>query len=142
MGARYALVLDWDTLPHHATSGVDGFPLVLGTVLCLKFRNPPLGPVEDQPVTELLLITLKAPSHRAEVFDILSRISDLTKKILVFGSTLEDENALILVGGWASVEVHWEMVANPEPQGAIEWLFVLANKDHLFHAALSSYVGN
>lgn len=60
----------------------------------------------------------------------------------MFGSTPGDENVLILAGGLPSVEVHWEMVANPEPQAVIEWLFVLANKDHLFHAALSLYAGN
>ncbi|KAG1807965.1 uncharacterized protein BJ212DRAFT_1534362 [Suillus subaureus] len=95
----------------------------------------------QQPVTEVLLLTLKDPSHRTEVFEILSKMSDLTKKMLVFGPTVENENEIILVGGWASVEAHWETVANPEPKAVIERLFVLATKDHLFHAALKPYTG-
>jgi hypothetical protein len=34
------------------------------------------------------------------------------------------------------------MVADPEPKAAIERLFVLVNKEHLFHTALRSYEGN
>jgi hypothetical protein len=62
----------------------------------------------QQPVTEVLVVTLKDPSHRAEVFDILGKMSDLTKNMLVFGPTLEDGNTIILVGGWPSVEVDVE----------------------------------
>ncbi|KAG1898875.1 uncharacterized protein F5891DRAFT_1190370 [Suillus fuscotomentosus] len=143
------LFLNWDSLAHHQafmTSSSYG-PL-------LEALKPTIGgpfkmyhvifndhPTFQQPVTEVLLITLKDPSHRAEVFDILNNLSDLTEKKLIFGPTLEDENAIILVGGWSSVEAHWEMVANPEPKAAVERLFVLANKDHLFHTALSSYAG-
>jgi hypothetical protein len=39
------------------------------------------------------------------VFDILTKISDLTKKMLVFGPTLEDQNVIVAVSGWQSVEV-------------------------------------
>jgi hypothetical protein len=47
----------------------------------------------DRPVTEVFItIQVKGPSTRAEVFDILTRISDMTEKKLVFGFTLEDEN--------------------------------------------------
>ncbi|KAG1810379.1 uncharacterized protein HD556DRAFT_1302691 [Suillus plorans] len=143
------IFLNWDSLAHHQafmTSSSYG-PL-------LEALKPAIGgplkmyhvifndhPTFRQPVTEVLLITLKDPSHRAEVFDILNKLSDLTEKKLIFGPTLEDENAIILVGGWSSVEAHWEMVANPEPKAAVERLFVLANKDHLFHTALSSYAG-
>lgn len=67
-------------------------------------------PTFQQPVTEVLLITLKDPSHRAEVFDILNKLSDLTEKKLIFGPTLEDENAIILVGGWSSVEVDFDII--------------------------------
>jgi hypothetical protein len=59
----------------------------------------------ESPVTEVFITTLKDPSNRAEVFDILTKISDMTEKRLVFGSTLEDENVIILVGGWPTVEV-------------------------------------
>jgi hypothetical protein len=64
----------------------------------------------QQPVTEVLVITLKDPSHRAEVYDILNKMSDLTKKMLVFGPTVEDENVIILVGGWQSVEVDVDVI--------------------------------
>jgi len=64
----------------------------------------------QKPVTEVLVLTLKDPSNRTEVFDILTKISNVTEKMLVFGPTLEDENVIILVGGWPSVEVGVEMV--------------------------------
>jgi hypothetical protein len=64
----------------------------------------------QQPVTEVLVVTLKDPSYRAEVYDILTKMSDLTKKMLVFGPTLEDENVIILVGGWQSVEVALDII--------------------------------
>ncbi|KAG2145433.1 uncharacterized protein EDB93DRAFT_1150934 [Suillus bovinus] len=143
--------LNWDSLAHHHAFMASPSYGPLGDVL-----KPALGSelnmyhvifndrsiALEQPVTEVLVITLKDPSHRAEVFDILGKISDSTKKMLVFGSTLEDENRIILVGGWSSVEAHWKMVAHPEPKAAIERLFALANKDHLFHVALNSYAGN
>ncbi|KAG1733519.1 hypothetical protein EDB19DRAFT_1830903 [Suillus lakei] len=144
------LFLNWDSLAHHQAVMASPSYAPLLEVLKPAFGGPSKmhhvifndHPIAfQQPVTEVLLITLKDPSHRAEVFDILSKLSDLTKKMLVFGPTLEDGNVIILVGGWSSVEAHWETVANPEPKAAIDRLFVLANKDHLFHVALRSYAG-
>lgn len=145
------LFLNWDSLAHHQavmTSPSYG-PLLEelkpafggpSKMYHVIFNDHPIA--LEQPVTEVLLITLKDPSHRAEVFDIIGKISDQTKKMIVFGPALEDENTIIVVGGWESVEAHWKTVANPEPKAAIERLFVLANKDHLFHTALHSYAGN
>jgi hypothetical protein len=65
----------------------------------------------QQPVTEVLLLTIKNPSYRTEVFDILTKISDSTKKMFVFGPSLEDKNVIIAVGGWQSVEVCVEGIA-------------------------------
>ena len=59
----------------------------------------------EKPVTEVLILTLKAPENRATVVDILSKISESSGKILVFGQTREDENKYILIGGWQTVEV-------------------------------------
>ncbi|KAG1761831.1 hypothetical protein EDD22DRAFT_847446 [Suillus occidentalis] len=145
------LFLNWDSLAHHqAVMASPSYGSVLETLKPafggpskmhhVIFNDHPIA--LEQPVTEVLLITLKDPSHRAEVFDILGKISDQTKKMIVFGPTLEDENTIIVVGGWESVEAHWKTVANPEPKAAIERLFVLVNKDHLFHSALRSYAGN
>ncbi|KAG2064821.1 hypothetical protein BDR04DRAFT_1162142 [Suillus decipiens] len=145
------IFLNWDTMAHHkafiASTSYGPLREVLKPALGgsskmyhVIFNDHPIA--FQQPVTEVLIITLKDPSYRAEVFDILTKISYLTEKMLVFGSTLEDENMIILVGGWPSVEAHWEMVAKPEPKAAIERLFALANKDHLFHVALSPFSGN
>jgi hypothetical protein len=145
------LFLNWESLAHHQAVMASPSYGPLLEVLKPAFGGPSKmyhvifndHPIAfQQPVTEVLLITLKDPSHRAEVLDILGKISDLTKKMLVFGPTLEDGNTIILVGGWPSVEAHWKTVADPEPKAAIERLFVLANKDHLFHTALHSYEGN
>jgi hypothetical protein len=64
----------------------------------------------QQPVTEVLLLTIKNPSNRTEVFEILTKISDSTKKMLVFGPALEDANLIIVIGGWRSVEVCVEII--------------------------------
>ncbi|KAG2145710.1 hypothetical protein BD769DRAFT_1660825 [Suillus cothurnatus] len=144
------IFLNWDSLAHHQTLMASPSYGPLLEVLKPAFGGPSKmhhvifndHPIAfQQPVTEVLVVTLKDPSYRAEVYDILTKMSDLTKKMLVFGPTLEDENVIILVGGWQSVEAHWETVANPEPKAAIERLFVLVTKDHLFHAALRPYEG-
>ncbi|KAG1744611.1 uncharacterized protein EDB91DRAFT_1050713 [Suillus paluster] len=146
--AKGYVFLNWDSLAQHqAMLAAPSYGRLLellkpayggwSKMYHVIFNSHPIA--LQQPVTEVLLLTLKNPSHRAEVFDILTKISDSTKKMLVFGPTLEDKNVIILVGGWQSVEAHWNMVANPEPKAALERLYALANKDHLFHTALSRY---
>ncbi|KAG8215116.1 hypothetical protein J3R82DRAFT_8567 [Butyriboletus roseoflavus] len=93
----------------------------------------------EKPVTEVLILTLKAPENRATVVEVLSKISEASGKILVFGQTREDENKYILVGGWPTVEAHWETAAKPEMAAALDTLYSLANKDHLYHAKLSQH---
>jgi hypothetical protein len=113
----------------------------------------------EKPVTEVLILTLKAPENRATVVDILSKISEVTEKRLVFGQTREDENKYILIGGWPTVEVcrrnasrvfrsdynasssqaHWETVAKPEIAATLDKLYSLAAKDHHYHTKLSQY---
>ncbi|KAG1869422.1 hypothetical protein DFJ58DRAFT_742499 [Suillus subalutaceus] len=143
------IILNWESMAHHqalmdspsygsvleALKPAFGGPFKMYHVI---FNEHPIA--LQQPVTQVLLLTLKDPSHRAEVFDILSKISVLSKKMLVFGPTLENENQIVLVGGWASVEAHLERVAT-EPKEVVERLFALATKDHHFHAALRPYAG-
>lgn len=59
----------------------------------------------EKPVTDVVILTLKAPENRASVVDILSKISEASEKMVVFGQTREDENKYILIGGWDTVEV-------------------------------------
>jgi len=61
------------------------------------------------PVTEVAVLTLKDVSQRAEALDILTTISEKMEKKLVFGPTLENENVIILIAGWASIEVGGSM---------------------------------
>ncbi|KAG2064819.1 hypothetical protein BDR04DRAFT_1145689 [Suillus decipiens] len=91
----------------------------------------------QQHVTKVLLLAIKNPSNRTEVFNTLTKISDSTKKLLVFCPTLEDNSVIIVVSGWHSVE----MVANPEPKAALEQLYALTNKDRLFHSKLDPFQG-
>ncbi|KAG1718960.1 hypothetical protein EDB19DRAFT_774433 [Suillus lakei] len=95
----------------------------------------------QQPVTEVLILTLKNPSHRAEVFNILTKLSDTYNKLLAFGPTLEDDNKIVVVHGWPSVEAHWEAVADPELKAEFQRITALANRDHLFHTTLTPYSG-
>lgn len=163
-----SLVSDWDNLAHHqAMLASPSYPTLLealkpayggwSKMYHVIFNAQPIA--LKQPVTEVLLLTIKNPSHRTEVFDILTKISDSTKKMLVFGPALEDKNVIIVVGGWQSVEVcvegiaifgcadtiefkaHWQMVANPEPKAALERLYTLASRDHLFHSTLTPFSG-
>jgi len=142
--------LNWESLAHHQKV-IDG-PDYGNVINALKpvfggdakmnhviFNNNPIA--FESPVTEVLFITLKDPSYRAEVTEILTKISNMTEGRLVFGPTLEDENVIVLVGGWQSVQDHWDTVAKPEPKALIERLFTLANNDHLFHTALTPYEG-
>ncbi|KAG0702090.1 hypothetical protein DFH29DRAFT_875384 [Suillus ampliporus] len=140
------LFLNWDSLAHHqaAMASTSYGPLreILDPALAgpgktyhVIFNDKAIG--LQQPVTEVLLVTLKDPSHRAEVFEIFNKLVEFTKKMIVFGPTLEDENVIVLVNGWASVEAHREAVTHPEPKAAIERLYTLVNKDHLFHVALT-----
>ncbi|KAG1744609.1 uncharacterized protein EDB91DRAFT_1123377 [Suillus paluster] len=141
------MFLNWDSREHHqaamAAPSYANLREILksavtspGKMYHVIFNDHPIA--LKQPVTEVLLVTLKDPSHRAEVYDIFTKFTELSKKMLVFGPTLEDENVIALLGGWESVEAHQTMVANPEPKAAIERLFTLVNKDHLFHTALTT----
>ncbi|KIJ09159.1 hypothetical protein PAXINDRAFT_87875, partial [Paxillus involutus ATCC 200175] len=57
----------------------------------------------EKPVTDVLVLTLKAPENRATVVDILSKLSEASQKMLVFGQTVEGKNKYIVVGGWPTV---------------------------------------
>ncbi|KAG1807863.1 uncharacterized protein BJ212DRAFT_1485436 [Suillus subaureus] len=148
--AKGYVFMNWDSLAHH--QAMLASPSYATLLEALKpayggwskmyhaiFNAHPIG--LQQPVTEVLLLTIKNPSHRTEVFDILTKISDSFKKMLVFGPSLEDKNVIIVVGGWRSVEAHWEMVAKPELKAAFERLYTLANKDHQFHSTLTPFTG-
>lgn len=148
--AKGYVFMNWDSLAHH--QAMLASPSYSNLLEALKpgyggwskmyhviFNAQPVA--VKQPVTEVLLLTLKNPSNRTEVFDILTKLSDSTKKMAVFGPTLEDKNVIIFVAGWRSVEAHWEAVAKPETKAALERLYTLANKDHLFHTSFTSFTG-
>ena len=113
-GINSALASDWESQAHHQKV-IDG-PNYGDVINTLKpviggdakmnhviFNSYPIA--FESPVTEVLFLTLKDPGHRAEVTEILTRISNMTEGRLVFGPTLEDENIIVLVGGWQSVKV-------------------------------------
>lgn len=162
------LSVDWDSYDAHKAV-IDGpsYQAILGglkpslggkaEMYHVQFSAPTIA--LEKPVTEVLILTLKAPENRATVVDILSKISEANEKRLVFGQTREDENKYILIGGWPTVEVcrrngtrvfrldynasspqaHWETVAKPEVAAILDKLYSLATKDHLYHTKLSQY---
>lgn len=108
--------VDWDDYEaHKAIMDAPSYSALLEALTpCLSgTRAPEMYHVQfsaptialEKPVTEVLILTLKAPENRATVVDILSKISESSGKILVFGQTREDENKYILIGGWQTVEV-------------------------------------
>ncbi|KAF8838849.1 hypothetical protein BDN67DRAFT_970906 [Paxillus ammoniavirescens] len=103
----------------------------------VQFSGPTVA--FDKPVTEILVLTLKAPENRAAVVDILSKISEASQEMFVFGQTIEDKNKYIVVGGWPTVEAHWETVAKPDAAAALTKLFSLTTKDHHYHIKLTYY---
>ncbi|KAG2145673.1 hypothetical protein BD769DRAFT_1636394 [Suillus cothurnatus] len=66
-----------------------------------------------RPKADGVPLTLKDPSHRIGVFDILPKISDSSEKILMFALTLEDENVASLAGGKRAVVSHLRLVCSP-----------------------------
>ncbi|KAG2052588.1 hypothetical protein BDR06DRAFT_957661 [Suillus hirtellus] len=148
--AKGYVFMNWDSLANHqAMLASPSYPNLLealkpayggwSKMYHVIFNAQPVA--VKQPVTEVLLLTIKNPSNRTEVLDILTKLSDSTKKMAVFGPTLEDKNVIIFVAGWRSVEAHWEAVAKPETKAALERLYTLANKDHLFHTSFTSFAG-
>jgi quinol monooxygenase YgiN len=140
--------LNWDSYEaHKAVTDAPSYQAILDALkpslggktemYHVQFSAPTIA--LEKPVTEVLILTLKAPENRATVVDILSKISEVTEKRLVFGQTREDENKYILIGGWPTVEAHWETVAKPEIAATLDKLYSLAAKDHHYHTKLSQY---
>ncbi|KAG9310827.1 hypothetical protein JVU11DRAFT_8680 [Chiua virens] len=51
----------------------------------IRFLGPTIA--LDRPVTEVTILTLKAPENHEALVDILSKVSETTAKMLVFGRT-------------------------------------------------------
>jgi hypothetical protein len=110
-----SLLLDWDSYEAHKAVGDhpsypalrDALQRSLGghvDMYHVKFSASATLAL-GRPVTKVLVLTLKAPENRTDVVDILSKISEASEKMLVFGQTREDDNKYILIGGWPTVEV-------------------------------------
>ncbi|KAF8547996.1 hypothetical protein OG21DRAFT_1526775 [Imleria badia] len=142
------IFLNWDNFeahkalidgPSYATV-LEGLKPSLGgkvEMYHVKFSGPTIA--FENPLTEVLILTLKAPEHRATMVDLLSKFSEPSGKKVVFGQTREDENKYVIVGGWPTVEAHWEIAAKPEVAATIEKVSSLANRDHFHHTKLSKY---
>jgi hypothetical protein len=96
-----SLASDWNSLAHHQAmlaspsygALLEALKPAYGGWSKMYHVNFNANPIAlQQPVTEVLLLTIKNPSNRTEVFEILTKISDSTKKMLVFGPALEDAN--------------------------------------------------
>ncbi|KAG1744610.1 uncharacterized protein EDB91DRAFT_193608 [Suillus paluster] len=141
--------LNWDSREHHEAAMAAPSHGPLRELLKPAFTSPgkkyhvifnsdhPIQVVLQQPVTEVLLVTLKDPSYRAEVSDLFIKFKESAKKMLMFGPTLEDENLMFLVIGWESVEAHLEAVTRPELQAPMERLRTLVNREHVSHTTLT-----
>ena len=114
MNENRQLASDWDSLAHHrAVANGPNYGDVIAALMpaigaelkmhLVIFNDHPIA--FEYPVTEVNVITLKDPSYRTEVYEILTTVSEKTEKKLVFGPTLEDENVIVVVGGWESIEV-------------------------------------
>ncbi|KAF8835839.1 hypothetical protein BDN67DRAFT_1072219 [Paxillus ammoniavirescens] len=140
--------IDWDSYEgHQAVMNHPSYPEVIGIVRPFPGAEVQIYHVQflaqtvalEKPVTEVLVLTLKAAENRAAVVDILSKISEASQKNLVFGQTIEDENKYIVVGGWPTVEAHWETVTKPDAVAALTKLYSLTTRNHLYHTKLEYY---
>ncbi|KAF8547192.1 hypothetical protein OG21DRAFT_1501679 [Imleria badia] len=140
--------LNWDNFESHkAVIDAPSYPAVIEALkpslggkvemYHVHFSAPTIAAF-DSPVTEVLILTLKAPENRAAVVELLSEFSEASGKRLVFGQTLEDENKYILVGGWQTAEAHLKAAAKPEFAAKIDKVLSLANRDHTY-TVLSQY---
>ncbi|KAH7928003.1 hypothetical protein BV22DRAFT_234606 [Leucogyrophana mollusca] len=146
------LFLNWENLDYHAAlmNDKENYPKLIEKLVPafggdtkmyhVKFSAAPVA--LEKPVTEVLVLTLNVEENRAKVVEILSKISEASEKMLVFGETAEDKNKIILIGGWPTVEAHWETVAKPEIKAALDLLYSLANKDLIVHTKLIPYGNN
>ncbi|KIJ17981.1 hypothetical protein PAXINDRAFT_30649, partial [Paxillus involutus ATCC 200175] len=105
--------IDWDSYEgHQAVMNHPSYPEIVATVKPYPGAKAQIYHVQfsartvalEKPVTEVLILTLKAPENRAAVVNILSKRSEASQKNLVFGQTIEDKNKYIVVGGWPTVE--------------------------------------
>lgn len=169
--ADTVVMIDWDNYEaHKAFMDAPHYPTVIeklkpcfkadggkSEMLHVEFSAPTIA--LDKPVTEVTIITLKAAENRAAVVEILSGLSEVTKNLLVFGKSREDENKYVVIGGWQTVEVrveemkkcdskltyyrflqeHVQMAATPEVAAAVKKLSSLVNRDHLYHTKLLKY---
>ena len=105
---------DWDSHEiHKAFASHPSFPAIneafkpsLGgnvVIYDVSFSAPTVA--LEKPVTEILVLSLKAPENREAVVDILTKFSEASGKMLVFGQTRQDENKYVVLGGWPTVEV-------------------------------------
>ncbi|KAH0833844.1 hypothetical protein J3R83DRAFT_11008 [Lanmaoa asiatica] len=142
------LSVDWDSYEaHQAVIDAPSYPALLGAlkpsldgkvnIYHVQFSAPTIA--FEKPITEVTMLTLKAPENRAAVVDILSKFSEASEKMFVFGKTREDESKYVLICGWPTVEAHWETAAKPEVAAALDKLHSLADKDYLCHVKLSQY---
>ncbi|KAN0079819.1 hypothetical protein V8E55_009385 [Tylopilus felleus] len=140
------IIIHWDSHEiHKAFASHPSFPAIneafkpsLGgnvVIYDVSFSAPTVA--LEKPVTEILVLSLKAPENREAVVDILTKFSEASGKMLVFGQTCQDENKYVVLGGWPTVEAHWETATKPEVSAALDKLHSLANKEHLYHTSLS-----
>ncbi|KAG9308704.1 hypothetical protein JVU11DRAFT_9048 [Chiua virens] len=101
----------------------------------VQFSGPAVA--FDQPVTEMVIITLKDPGNHGAVVDILSKRSEASGNMLVYGQTREDENKYIIVSGWPTVEAQKQTASKPEVAAALRQLYSLADEDNLYSVTLT-----
>ena len=123
MSENRQLASDWDSLAHHqAVANGPNYGDVIAALMpaiggeskmhLVIFNDHPIA--FEHPVTEVNIITLKDPSYRTEVYEILTMVSEKTEKKLVFGPMLEDENVIVVVGWWESIEVRVPIIIDSD----------------------------
>ncbi|KAG9308675.1 hypothetical protein JVU11DRAFT_11632 [Chiua virens] len=143
------IIADWDSYEdHEKVLNSPLFPVVKETLLKETiiswdttvtyhtiFSARPIA--LERPITEVTVLTLKAPGNRQEVVEILTTISERTENMFVFGVEHDNDQKYLALCGWESVEAYNEAVSKPEVADILERLWSLADRNYHYLTQLS-----
>lgn len=76
----------------------------LGTITHVQFVSDYTSAF-SKPVTEIAFSTVKPGASRERVIEIMQVLCDIKKGVSTYGPLLEQENVIVLLCGWDTVEV-------------------------------------
>ncbi|EGN92293.1 hypothetical protein SERLA73DRAFT_191326 [Serpula lacrymans var. lacrymans S7.3] len=141
------IFLNWDSLKHHHDFiAAPSYPSLIESLTPSLGGAPQMYHVQfsgvlnalKEPITEVFTFKLNAPEQREKVVGLLKQAEEVSKGMIVFGQTVEDENLYYMVCGWPSIEAHQERSAQADTQAGRDFL-VTAGEIGIKHTKLTLY---